>query len=52
MKRLWDKINRTKDRWEWTAGKSRGYGHIRINGKNKVAHRVVYEILIGKIAVA
>ena len=36
--------------WEWTACRSKdGYGFFGINGKNKYAHRVAYEMLVGPI---
>lgn len=47
MKRLWNKINKTGNCWEWTGGKSRGYGLFWHDGKLQPAHRVVYELLTG-----
>lgn len=43
-------INPETGCWDWqdTTGK-RGYGKIRINGKHESAHRVSYELFIGKI---
>lgn len=36
--------------WDWTANKQRtGYGHITIDKKACLAHRVMYEFLIGPI---
>lgn len=36
--------------WLWTARKNRnGYGRVCIGGKEPVAHRVVYEHLVGDI---
>lgn len=35
--------------WVWNRGISNGYGGIHINGKYRVAHRVVYELLKGPI---
>jgi len=49
MQRLWSKVNKTDTCWEWTACKSRGYGQINIDGKLKLAHRVVYELLVSEI---
>lgn len=33
----------------WTGGKSDGYGMIGINGRERVVHRVLYEILVGPV---
>lgn len=36
--------------WEWIAGKSQGgYGQIRIDGHQRGAHCVLYELLVGPI---
>jgi HNH endonuclease len=36
--------------WEWTASKFRdGYGQIKVNRKNKKAHRIAYELFKGPI---
>ena len=50
-KRFWDKINKLGpgDCWEWTAAKASGYGHVTIRGKNKRAHRVMWELKVGPI---
>lgn len=45
----WNLIEKTSTCWIWKNKLSKGYGHIEIKGKNKLAHRYVYEILIGKI---
>lgn len=49
MQRIWDKINKTDTCWEWTACKGKGYGLVHFEGKLRVAHRVVYQLLVGKI---
>lgn len=37
--------------WEWTGlFNSNGYGYVWNKGKNRVAHRVVYELAVGQIA--
>lgn len=49
--RILDKIShdpRTRC-WEWTGSLRNGYGQIAINRKPAVAHRVVYELLVGEI---
>lgn len=51
--RFWSKVDKTGDCWVWTAGtRGRGshrYGAIRINGKNRSAHRVSWELTNGPI---
>lgn len=56
-KRFWAKVDKNGPNgcWLWTAAKlqgpggGRGYGVFGIKGKNKPAHRVAYEILVGPI---
>ena len=48
--RLMERVECTKDCWNWTGGKfENGYGKIEIKGKTKKAHRVSYELLKGQI---
>lgn len=48
--RFWDKVDKTGDCWNWTAGRShKGYGVILLNGKGRQAHRVSYELANGPI---
>lgn len=36
--------------WEWTGSRRPdGYGQIHVGGKNRRAHRVVYELMVGPI---
>ena len=36
--------------WLWTANrKSGGYGQLTLNGKRRLAHRLVYELMVGPI---
>jgi len=50
-KRFYAKIDKSDNCWEWTARKDwQGYGQFRANGRQERAHRVSYEIHIGKIA--
>lgn len=45
MKRFWDKVNKTSTCWIWTAKKDKlGYGHFKLDGKMKLAHRVSYTL--------
>jgi aspartate carbamoyltransferase regulatory subunit len=50
MERFWEKVDKSNNCWTWTASKNRGgYGQFKIDGKLKSAHRVAYELEIGKI---
>jgi hypothetical protein len=50
INRFLENVNKTESCWIWTGYKqSNGYGQIGVNYKNKLAHRVSYEIHIGKI---
>ena len=35
--------------WNWKAGKTKGYGMFYLNGRSVGAHRVSYELYVGKI---
>lgn len=35
--------------WNWQAAISRGYGYIAVDRRGRVAHRVMYELLVGKV---
>lgn len=49
-KRFWSKIEKTSTCWNWTPPISKaGYGHISINGSLQYAHRVSWEMCVGKI---
>ena len=50
--RFWSKVDRKDpaECWEWQAGKfSQGYGQFSVGAKNKLAHRVSYELAHGPI---
>lgn len=48
--RFLSKVNKTENCWEWRGAKrSRDYGNFNLNGKPTLAHRVSYELFIGKI---
>ena len=50
IQRFLEKINVVDSGcWEWTGGKSRGYGQININGKMIKSHRFIYEYYHGQI---
>ncbi len=53
--RFWAKVNKDGPLWKgtacwlWLAGCSNGYGQITVDGNNRQAHRVAYEMLVGPI---
>lgn len=48
--RFWDKVEVTGFCWNWTGSLVNGkYGNIAHRGKTLKAHRVAYELLVGKI---
>jgi hypothetical protein len=49
MSDFWAKVNKTDGCWEWTRGKSWGYGVHTSGGKRHKAHRFAYELLVGPI---
>jgi hypothetical protein len=40
--RFWSKVDKSGSCWIWQASDVRGYGIFRLNGHNRVAHRVAY----------
>lgn len=50
LSRIFPKIEWTPTCWRWTgAHVSKGYGSFWLDGKAQPAHRVVYELVKGKI---
>ncbi len=48
MERFWDKVNKTKTCWNWTASsRGTGYGCIKYKGKAVDAHRMVWFLTHG-----
>lgn len=50
--RFWEKVDRRgeDDCWLWTGALQKGYGHmLGVRGKSLRAHRVAYELLVGRI---
>lgn len=48
--RFWSYVDASGDCWEWTGLLSQdGYGRITIKGRNRTAHRVAWEWLVGPI---
>lgn len=49
--RFWSKVHKTEVCWLWTAGRNgAGYGSIRIQDRQRLAHRVSYEWEHGALA--
>jgi hypothetical protein len=47
--RFWEKVDTSGECWMWMGCKDKdGYGFIRIDGKNKKAHRVAFELAKGR----
>lgn len=48
--RLWGRVEFTNTCWLWDGVlSSGGYGHVSINGKLKMVHRLAYEFCVGPI---
>ncbi len=53
--RFWQKVNKDGPLWNgtpcwlWLASTSNGYGQISVDGHDRQAHRVAYEMLVGPI---
>jgi hypothetical protein len=48
--RFWIKVNKTDGCWLWTGNTLKGgYGYFWFTGKNVLAHRFAYELLVGPI---
>lgn len=50
LRSLWRRVTRTDSCWIWTgATRPNGYGHLMKERKDVLAHRTVYEMLVGPI---
>lgn len=49
QRRFWVKVEKTDSCWLWTAATASGYGRFKIGGQAYLAHRLVYEWLVGPI---
>ena len=50
LERFWKYVDITDSCWNWTASTNqKGYGRMSLNRKSVQTHRLVYELLIGKI---
>lgn len=47
--RFWAKVDTSGDCWDWTGGKTAGYGVLLVNGKSTLAHRISFELGVGEI---
>ena len=48
--RFWEKVDKTNSCWNWTAAKSKlGYGRLKVNRNDLLAHRFSYEMVHGMI---
>jgi hypothetical protein len=48
--RFWRKVEKTDSCWLWTAQVTpKGYGRFYVDGRNRGAHEVAYELFIGPI---
>lgn len=50
QERFWEKVHKTETCWLWTGGKTgSGYGIFGIQGRDWLAHRFAYQLLVGPI---
>lgn len=48
--RFWERVDTSGDCWLWTGtGRGNGYGGLSVNGKNRSAHRIAWELTNGAI---
>lgn len=48
--RFWAKVEKSDGCWLWTGAKTTtGYGSVWLDGRSVKAHRVAYELLVGRI---
>ena len=51
MQRFFQKVNKTSSCWVWTGAKTYGYGKFRVDERNMLAHRYIYERLNGPVPI-
>lgn len=49
LEQFWSKVKKTKSCWNFESLTNQGYGQIMFNRKNRRAHVVSYELLVGKV---
>lgn len=47
--RFWAKVLKTDTCWRWRGALVRGYGKFWLDGKQRSAHRVAYELAVGPV---
>jgi hypothetical protein len=48
---FWAHVDAMGDCWQWTGTtNTKGYGRFNVSGRQAVAHRVAFEVLVGPIA--
>lgn len=51
LDRIADRFLITNDCWQWIANTNGGgYGQVSFRDRNRMAHRVIYELLVGPVA--
>lgn len=50
LDRFWGKVDKTRECWNWTAAKTKGYGVVWWDGVLQYAHRVSYVLHGGRIS--
>lgn len=48
QERIFKFIQKTTSCWLWTGAKDFGYGRLKVNGKMRQAHRLMWELYYGK----
>ena len=48
--KFWARVRKTETCWLWTGGKTRGYAHLRLDGKAIYGHRFAYQLENGPLA--
>lgn len=49
LESFWAKVEKTETCWNWLAALTNGYGHLHWQGKDKLAHILSYELLVGPV---
>lgn len=48
--KFWSKVDKTKSCWNWKGClRKDGYGHLSVETKAKLPHRISYQLLVGRI---
>lgn len=49
VERFWAGVAKSEACWIWTRSCIRGYGQFYLDGRNRKAHRIAYELLVGPV---